>query len=877
LRLLRENSKQVEKLVEHNARWADEVERCREVSSRVEGLEKENKRLAGELSQRLKQQHQDLGTPRLRLQFEVGLKSAPGPGEPPSSAARIEFDESKMVTREKHQSLIAKYNNLCEKYTDLKDAKKKIHDMLVSERNKIKDWSLYAKDQEKTINQKNDKIQRLEEEIQRLRALSKGHRVPSTPLLESEDQAGENAVHKSPMLLERGSDVQVAVSSPVKATRLEIAATEREVAGQTSEAVEAPVHHGNSAPEDVDLPPHRDTAAVFVEDTEFEPIEPHNTSSTEGTSDPFSPDRVPGHGQAAEENPTTEDPASPGYEFISCRSVKKRKVRHENTDKKIKSEIKVETIGSSPISIAAFRILNPNESLDLDDIGEKVDTPRKQRRVLEFPHQALNSISYSPQSARILSQNKGHRKPTDREGPRNSSQETPVRHEDSVLQPRSTNRQILPRTSDDRAAKKRRIASEEAVGELAEDGEIATAARSRRQTSDSNDRLDVLLAKPSPPKKVLSPARIALNQQARPSKVSATSSLAHELQLTPQEDADLRRLPKPNPRPPESHPSSSRGLGRESAETSRPSSKGSLSGSAESLRPSSRSTLLGSEESSRPTSKGTSRGSVEPLRPTSKSTPRGSLEPLEFSVSNESGYLPPRRPPLASTYFAKQPPRTPSETPRPPSRQNRELGRTSTVKSRRLHQDSAATNWAMGPNQEPLRVRPVNRLNLHDFKVNPNYNQGYEYAFKDVVRDQTARKCLRGCTKPECCGHKFRALVEINRNTGVSPTSSQEEANEMLLDEFMGDNAYKLRNMSKAEKEEMLVQAKTRQLANKYGKHRHAYERRTSPPGFWRTDFPTTQEEMEDREKAKEKARDDVAQRYKEAMRPGGAFIFRDE
>ncbi len=99
----------------------------------------------------------------------------------------------------------------------------------------------------------------------------------------------------------------------------------------------------------------------------------------------------------------------------------------------------------------------------------------------------------------------------------------------------------------------------------------------------------------------------------------------------------------------------------------------------------------------------------------------------------------------------------------------------------------------------------------------------------------------------------------------------------MLLNEFMGDNAYKIRNMSKAEREELILQAKTRELANKYGRHRHAYERRSSPPGFWRTDFPTTQEEIDDREKAKQKVRDEVAKRYKEAMRPGGAFIFRDE
>jgi hypothetical protein len=183
----------------------------------------------------------------------------------------------------------------------------------------------------------------------------------------------------------------------------------------------------------------------------------------------------------------------------------------------------------------------------------------------------------------------------------------------------------------------------------------------------------------------------------------------------------------------------------------------------------------------------------------------------------------------------------------------------------------------MDPEQEPLRVRPVNRLSLTDFKVNPNYNQGYDYAFKEVVRGQSARKCLQGCTKPECCGNKFRILAEINRNPDKWRTLSQEEADETLLEDFLGDNAYKLRNMSKAEKEELNLQAKAREMANKFGRHRHSYQRRTSPPGFWRSEFPTTQEEMADREKAKEIVRDDIAYRYKEAMRPGGTFIFRDE
>ena len=60
--------------------------------------------------------------------------------------------------------------------------------------------------------------------------------------------------------------------------------------------------------------------------------------------------------------------------------------------------------------------------------------------------------------------------------------------------------------------------------------------------------------------------------------------------------------------------------------------------------------------------------------------------------------------------------------------------------------------------------------------------------------------------------------------------------------------------------------------------HRHEWqpERPRSPPGFWRTDFPATQEEEEDRKQADKIVRGMVEERWKEAMK-GGRWMFRDE
>ncbi|KAE9378523.1 SAE2-domain-containing protein [Stipitochalara longipes BDJ] len=864
LRLLRETSGRIEKLVERNAYLSDELDKWKEASARVNGLETENKRLAGELAQSLKQQHQVSGTPKPRFQAGASSKSTtPTPSDPKSSATGMEADLSKsMVTKEKYQSLVIKYNKLCDKYKVVDEVRQTVDDALRVEREGMRRWMAWEKIQNEAMGKKNDKIQRLEEEIQRLRAQSNGERgLSMAPLARPDGENADEFEREGTRLL------QVPMSSPCKGRKVAAATVEHEGAEQAPGVVE-PVDRRN--PEELNLPAHRIVADMQVEDTDFEQIEAQHTSSTEG-SDPLSPSKAAGRGQFSIEKPTAQRSSSPA--IIEVRCVKKRKTPHES--QKIKTEVKVETISSSPIGLARLQYLDPYESLDLDDIGEKVDTPRKQRRVIELTRHNSKSVSLSPLTAKLRGQrqSQGHSNTTEEEGVGNASQETPVRHRDSILQPRSINRQILPRTSEDRASKKRRIASDEAVGELLEDGEIeAAATKSRRQTANSNDRLSGLLAKPSPPKQILSP-RLALasDQQQRLARTPLTSGLAREPQCPPQDvygrimDSTLARLK-------EYFPSSSRRRGQESEESSRPSSKGSSHGnSAEPMLPSSRTSLRESAGPSRPTSKGTSRGSEEPLRPTSKGTSRGSVQtPL---VQNT--YLPPKR--LLPADLAKASPRTPAVNSRPLAQQT--AGSSKIVRSNpRRSRNDDVPDREIDPEQEPLRARPVSGLKLGDFKVNPNYNQGYNYAFSEVVRGQTARQqCLQGCTKPECCGGKFRTLVEMDHEGRGTPTLSQEEADEMLLDEYLGDNAYKKRNMSKEQKEELIIQAKTRDMANKYGRHRHAYERRTSPPGFWRADFPTTQEDREDREKAKELERSAVEERYKEAMRPNGRFIFRDE
>ncbi|KAG5292708.1 peroxisomal membrane protein PEX16 [Histoplasma ohiense] len=185
------------------------------------------------------------------------------------------------------------------------------------------------------------------------------------------------------------------------------------------------------------------------------------------------------------------------------------------------------------------------------------------------------------------------------------------------------------------------------------------------------------------------------------------------------------------------------------------------------------------------------------------------------------------------------------------------------------------------PEDEPFRARPLHRLGFEHFKLNPERNQGLDYAFDEVVRRKDLRRCLPACIRPECCGKGFRTLAKLK---GFATAGNNDESLEYLdqedrevLDEYLGDNRVVLETTTEKELRELLLDARTRYLANKFGKHRHAHERARSPPGFWRTDMPSTQELDRDREDAKKAEQEKLAERHKEAMRPGGIWRFADE
>lgn len=80
-----------------------------------------------------------------------------------------------------------------------------------------------------------------------------------------------------------------------------------------------------------------------------------------------------------------------------------------------------------------------------------------------------------------------------------------------------------------------------------------------------------------------------------------------------------------------------------------------------------------------------------------------------------------------------------------------------------------------------------------------------------------------------------------------------------------------------SQQEDVIFQARAQEFANEHGRHRKTFERAATPPGFWRTGMPSTQEEEEDRRKADEAERIKVNGMWLEAMKGNGRWKFKDE
>ncbi|PQE08774.1 hypothetical protein CJF31_00010276 [Rutstroemia sp. NJR-2017a BVV2] len=685
---------------------------------------------------------------------------------------------------------------------------------------RLDEWQKWSNEQGVMFRKKTEKIQKQGEEINRLRAIVQelgGGQVALSGNAISSDPT-EGVLSPRPSGVHRMSPLQDVRVENLKAEQPKV------IDVSDNDKLEQARDAGYNSPE---LPRH-ETRLHGVHETQPTQIvvgDHHHSSSTEGDPEPsISPAKadVPNNKLDAEAQQIPSSDDTPVV--ISARSLRKRKRNNNELQQTPVPKVKIEEVSSSS-PLALSRLFMQNESLDLDAIGEKVVTPRKRLRTIEPDADENNEEE-------LLLENSIPQKAPATAKSRPKNPVTPARRSvGTVLQPLSPNKQILPTTTDVRLSKRKsRRPNDKFVEELIEDGdalnptEPGEADRKMRSPSSKNV-LTNLLTSPAPTKPAIGSPRksYALDRKTR-------SKLFAEARLEPAEtdiDSTESRVQ----------------LGDNISNAE----KQDLTGGISKVR---------GKENTHLTPSGVNRSSmVEAIsRPASRTSGRGSATPSRSSSKGPVDLFPPGvKTPAPSV--SKPTPRT-----RRKPRGNANGG---------LDSDD--------PDQEPLRCRPLEKLSLEHFKVNPKYNGGRSDAFTDVVRGKENRRCLQGCTKPECCGNKFRVMAQALRDPSKPVTGSQEERDDDLLEEYLGDNKHKLRNMSKKERAETLLAARTWELSNKYGKHRHRYERRSTPPGFWNADFPTTQEDQADREAAKILERKTVEERYQQAMRPGGAWIFRDE
>ena len=154
---------------------------------------------------------------------------------------------------------------------------------------------------------------------------------------------------------------------------------------------------------------------------------------------------------------------------------------------------------------------------------------------------------------------------------------------------------------------------------------------------------------------------------------------------------------------------------------------------------------------------------------------------------------------------------------------------------------------------------------LSAFKVNPAANDGLDYAFHETVRNREARKCLPGCTRA-CC----RELGKFIEAAGLPPA-------ERRGPRWQSSSPCRAPSQSHGRAEEALrARQEEIEFVNRYGRHREAFPRRVSPPGFWDSEMPDTQALQRQRAEAERIERDRLALRRREADRGArGRFVRR--
>ena len=559
--------------------------------------------------------------------------------------------------------------------------------------------------------------------------------------------------------------------------------------------------------------------------------------------------------------------------------------------------VKDEITSSSPLPIDLLcRLGEPNDSIDLDDVGDRLTTPRKRQRIeLQQPRSSIMALSIEvDKEENSLSTPKSSKHVETRLVDIEDEEDYQASHENlSVARGSAMDDQISRDHENDHGTTRKaekmallRAHNDRVVGrrdsaEQSPSGSTPSGASYRKITERVRTPGSPSLRELPPPAtdgrtRSLTPQVPQENEQrkaeiANPIIVRPTDTNTHILPRTSDGLATYRQFCPPSRR---DHGAAAVPALAEDGEDPGVSSKRSRpdQGTKKESKASDAHHRLGALLSEHPTAK-----AIPPLP-----LPKERDTPIAAAFS---------RTPLSRVGQQHRAPETPATL---PSKKRIPLGTMTSMNPSMTEgsKSSSAPNKTpsaksmfrkpctldnlpdMRPEQEPLRARPLHRLRLEDFKLNPAHG---DFAYHDSIRKHDEKKAVSGCTKPHCPRCKdLRKFVESSGYANLS-LQDRDEIDERLIEDFLGGDMQRIKKLSEKERKEILADAKLKQFADKFGKHRTLFSRAKTPVGFWDVGFPSTQEEAANRETARGRAREMVEERYWEAIRKGGMWVFADD
>ncbi|KAK6497055.1 hypothetical protein TWF506_004539 [Arthrobotrys conoides] len=179
------------------------------------------------------------------------------------------------------------------------------------------------------------------------------------------------------------------------------------------------------------------------------------------------------------------------------------------------------------------------------------------------------------------------------------------------------------------------------------------------------------------------------------------------------------------------------------------------------------------------------------------------------------------------------------------------------------HKKKQRTEESTTPTGAAAVKKPDNPLSPSKYRINKTKNEGFDFAFSEVVRDKARKDCLPKCVK-ECC----RDLASGKLYEMWKPPAPYESAKFGARDSSPPDEEEaEVRNNEQYKEWNNAREKSERNL--QFGRHRAQHQKAAEVMGYWESDFPTTQLLEEQRKESERRHMEKGFDRYEQATKGG--------